>query len=86
MNVLYPEIEPHDRGMLDTADGNLLYWEVCGRPTGKPALMLHGGPGSGCVPGWRRYFDPASYRAVLFDQRGCGRSTPMRATPQSTSP
>ena len=62
--------------MLDVGDGNLVYWEVCGNPAGKPAVMLHGGPGSGCVPGWRRYFDPAAYRVVLFDQRGCGRSTP----------
>lgn len=62
--------------MLDAGDGNLVYWEVCGNPAGKPAVMLHGGPGSGCVPAWRRYFDPAAYRVVLFDQRGCGRSTP----------
>ena len=62
--------------MLDVGDGNLVYWEVCGNPAGKPAVMLHGGPGSGCVSGWRRYFDPAAYRVVLFDQRGCGRSTP----------
>jgi proline iminopeptidase len=62
--------------MLDVGDRNFVYWEVCGNPAGKPAVMLHGGPGSGCVPGWRRYFDPAAYRVVLFDQRGCGRSTP----------
>lgn len=81
MKFLYPEIDPHERGMLDTGDSNLVYWEVCGRPTGKPALMLHGGPGSGCVPGWRRYCDPAAYRVVLFDQRGCGRSTPDASDP-----
>ena len=62
--------------MLDVGEGNLVYWEVCGSPKGKPAVMLHGGPGSGCGPGWRRYFNPAEYRLVLFDQRGCGRSTP----------
>ncbi|MFD7709424.1 prolyl aminopeptidase [Streptomyces sp. NPDC059785] len=73
---LYPEIEPYDHGMLDVGDGNRVYWEVCGNPHGKPAVMLHGGPGSGCTPGWRRYCDPARYRIVLFDQRGCGRSTP----------
>ncbi|NGO15213.1 prolyl aminopeptidase [Streptomyces sp. HC44] len=73
---LYPEIEPYDRGMLDVGDGNRVYWEVCGNPRGKPAVMLHGGPGSGCNPGFRRYFDPAAYRIVLLDQRGCGRSTP----------
>ncbi|MFD5471328.1 prolyl aminopeptidase [Streptomyces sp. NPDC127105] len=73
---LYPEIEPYDQGMLDVGDGNRVYWEVCGNPRGKPAVMLHGGPGSGCTPGLRRYCDPAAYRIVLLDQRGCGRSTP----------
>jgi proline iminopeptidase len=76
MTVLYPEIEPYDRGMLDVGDGNLVYWEVCGNPHGKPAIVLHGGPGSGCSTGTRRSFDPKAYRIVLFDQRGCGRSTP----------
>src|SRR2546425_4225478 len=52
------------------------HWEICGNPQGKPALVLHGGPGSGCTPGMRRFFDPAAYRIVLFDQRGCGRSIP----------
>ena len=73
---LYPEIEPYDHGMLDVGDGNHVYWETCGNPRGKPAVMLHGGPGSGCAPGFRRYFDPAAYRIVLLDQRGAGRSTP----------
>ncbi|MFF4014901.1 prolyl aminopeptidase [Streptomyces sp. NPDC001843] len=73
---LYPEIEPYDSGMLDVGDGNRVHWEVCGNPHGKPALMLHGGPGSGCDAGFRRYCDPAAYRIVLLDQRGCGRSTP----------
>ena len=79
--ALYAEIEPHESGMLETGDGNRLYWEVCGSPSGKPAVVLHGGPGSGCTPGWRRYFDPAAYRIVLFDQRGCGRSTPHASDP-----
>ncbi|HXM58560.1 MAG TPA: prolyl aminopeptidase [Candidatus Dormibacteraeota bacterium] len=74
--ALYPEIEPYDRGLLDAGDGHRLYWEVCGSPEGKPAVWLHGGPGSGAGAGMRRYFDPAAYRVVLFDQRGCGRSTP----------
>jgi proline iminopeptidase len=78
---VYPEIEPYDHGMLDVGDGNLVYWEVCGNPAGKPAVVLHGGPGSGCTPGWRRYFDPEAYRFVLFDQRGCGRSTPHASEP-----
>ncbi|MFI1163708.1 prolyl aminopeptidase [Streptomyces sp. NPDC020801] len=73
---LYPEIEPYDRGMLDVGDGNRVHWEVCGNPDGKPAVMLHGGPGSGCTPRHRRYCDAAAYRIVLLDQRGCGRSTP----------
>ena len=79
--MLYPEIEPHDQGMLNVGDANLVYWEVCGSPAGKPAVVLHGGPGSGCVPGWRRYFDPGAYRVFLFDQRGCGRSTPHASNP-----
>jgi proline iminopeptidase len=78
---LYPETEPYDHGMLDVGDGQLVYWEVCGNPNGKPAVVLHGGPGSGAGPWWRRYFDPAAYRLVLFDQRGCGRSTPDAAEP-----
>jgi proline iminopeptidase len=81
VETLYGEIEPYETGRLDAGDGNLVYWEVCGSPAGKPAVMLHGGPGSGCVPGWRRYFNPAAYRIVLFDQRGCGRSTPNAADP-----
>ncbi|MFI9815038.1 prolyl aminopeptidase [Saccharothrix variisporea] len=78
---MYPEIEPYDHGMLDVGDGHLVYWEVCGNPHGKPAVVLHGGPGSGCSPQARRYFDPAAYRVVLFDQRGCGRSTPHAGEP-----
>jgi proline iminopeptidase len=62
--------------MLDVGDGQSLYWETAGSPAGKPALVLHGGPGSGCTPGHRRYFNPEAYRIVLFDQRGAGRSTP----------
>ncbi len=72
----YPQIEPFANGMLDVGDGQLIYWEVCGNPAGKPAVVLHGGPGSGCTPEFRRLFDPAKYRVVLFDQRGSGRSVP----------
>jgi proline iminopeptidase len=67
--------------MLDAGDGNHIYWELCGNPAGKPAVMFHGGPGSGCVPWWRRFFNPGAYRVVLFDQRGCGRSTPHAGDP-----
>jgi len=73
----YPEIEPFASGMLDVGDGQEIYWETVGNPTGLPAVVLHGGPGSGCTPGHRRDFDPSAYRAVLFDQRGCGRSRPL---------
>jgi proline iminopeptidase len=74
--VRYPKIEPFEHGMLEVGGGNRIYWETCGNPDGKPALVLHGGPGSGATSGYRRYFDPAAYRIVLFDQRNCGRSTP----------
>ncbi len=73
---LFPEIEPFEAGHLDVGDGHSVYWEVCGNPEGKPALVVHGGPGSGCTPTHRRFFDPSVYRIVLFDQRGSGRSTP----------
>jgi proline iminopeptidase len=76
MSALYPEIEPYDSGLLDVGGGHRIYWETCGHPGGKPALVLHGGPGSGCTPTMRRYFDPAAYRIILFDQRNCGRSLP----------
>ena len=76
MRGMYPEIEPYEHGLLDVGDGHLVYWEACGNPDGKPAVVVHGGPGSGCTTGMRRYFDPAAYRIVLFDQRGCGRSAP----------
>ncbi|MFD3610352.1 prolyl aminopeptidase [Streptomyces atroolivaceus] len=77
----YPPIEPYDHGTLDVGDGNLVYWEVCGNPAGKPALVVHGGPGSGCNARARQYFDPDLYRVVLFDQRNCGRSTPHASDP-----
>jgi proline iminopeptidase len=77
----YPEIEPFSKGMLDVGDGQQVYWEICGNPAGKPAVVLHGGPGSGCTSGLRRYFDPARYRIVLFDQRNCGRSLPHASDP-----
>jgi proline iminopeptidase len=78
---MYPAIEPYETGMLSAGDGNSIYWETCGNPAGKPALVLHGGPGSGCSQSMRRYFDPAAYRIVLFDQRNCGRSRPHASDP-----
>ena len=83
MPDLYPEIEPYAQGMLEVTGGDLVYWEVCGNPKGKPAVVLHGGPGSGCTPWHRRLFDPAAYRVVLFDQRGCGRSRPHASCPET---
>ena len=81
MTEPYPPIEPYENGMLDVGDANHVYWETCGNPDGRAALVVHGGPGSGCGPGSRRYFDPEHYRVVLFDQRGCGRSTPHASDP-----
>jgi len=75
----YPLVDPYEDGTVVTSDGHRLYWEVSGNPAGTPAVMLHGGPGSGASPGWRRYFDPDRYRLIQFDQRGCGRSTPHAA-------
>jgi proline iminopeptidase len=77
MEHVYPEIDPYDSGMLDVGDEHRIYWECCGNPEGKPAIFLHGGPGSGCTPGQRRLFDPEVYRVILFDQRGSGRSRPL---------
>jgi proline iminopeptidase len=72
----FPAIEPYETGMLDVGDGQRIYWEASGNPAGRPVVALHGGPGGGSRPGRRRWFDPAAYRIVQFDQRGCGRSTP----------
>ena len=77
-------VEPYDSGVLGTPDGQRLHWETVGDPAGTPAVFLHGGPGSGCSPAARRVFDPALYRGVLFDQRGCGRSTPSAADPATS--
>ena len=67
--------------MLDVGDGQQIYWEECGNPSGKPAVFLHGGPGGALNPKVRRLFDPARYRIVLFDQRGCGQSRPHASEP-----
>lgn len=80
-DVLYPPIEPYETGMLLAGDGHRLYWEQSGNPQGKPVVFLHGGPGGGTSPWHRRFFDPERYRIVLFDQRGCGRSTPHASEP-----
>ena len=77
----YPPIEPYAADMLDVGDGNSIYWETCGNPDGVPALIVHGGPGSGCTAGKRRSFDPERYRIIQFDQRNCGRSRPHASDP-----
>ncbi|MCO5996193.1 prolyl aminopeptidase [Actinoallomurus rhizosphaericola] len=82
MRELYPPIEPYESGLLGVGDGNDLHWEVCGNPAGKPAVFLHGGPGGGVLPAFRRFFDPAAYRIVLFDQRNCGASRPSAGDPR----
>ncbi len=73
----YPQVDPYDAGVLEVGDGHAVYWETVGDPGGLPAVYLHGGPGSGATAGARGVFDPAAYRAVIFDQRGCGRSHPL---------
>lgn len=83
MSGRYPAIEPYESGNLEVGDGHSVYWETVGNPAGIPAVFLHGGPGSGCTSGARRNFDPEAYRAVLFDQRGCGRSRPRASEPDA---
>jgi proline iminopeptidase len=80
--MTYPPVQPYESGHLEVSDGNVLYWETVGNPLGTPAVYLHGGPGAGSGPAVRRHFDPTAYRAVLFDQRGCGRSRPLADTPE----
>ncbi|WP_189677070.1 prolyl aminopeptidase [Sphingomonas glacialis] len=85
LRTLYPEIEPYATGTLDVGDGHTLYYERCGTPGATPAVFLHGGPGGGISPSHRRLFDPARYEVLLFDQRGCGRSTPHAALEANTT-
>lgn len=85
VEYLYPPIEPFDQRMMDMGDGHKIYVEQCGKPDGIPVIVLHGGPGGGCSPAMRRYFDPAVYRVVLFDQRGCGRSRPHASVENNTT-
>ncbi len=81
----YPQIEPYRHGRLKVKGGHEIYFEECGNPEGKPALIVHGGPGGGCNSTMRRYHDPARYRIVLFDQRGCGRSLPHASLEANTT-
>ena len=82
---LYPTIEPYHTGTLSVSPIHTLYYEECGNPQGKPLVFLHGGPGGGCGPDDRRFFDPKLYRIILFDQRGCGRSTPQACLEENTT-
>ena len=86
MRSLYPPITPYATGMLDTAGVHRIYWETSGNPNGTSVLFIHGGPGAGTAPAHRRFFDPQRYRIVLFDQRGCGRSTPHGELVDNTTP
>ncbi|MBS0433127.1 MAG: prolyl aminopeptidase [Proteobacteria bacterium] len=83
--TLYPDIEPWDSGRLPVSPLHTLHYEQSGNPRGKPVVFLHGGPGAGCNPKCRRYFDPEAYRIILFDQRGCGRSTPHAELRENTT-
>lgn len=85
LRTFYTSIEPYDSGMLDVGDGHQVYWERVGKPGGKPAVFLHGGPGGGCNESHRRLFDPEQYDVLLFDQRGCGRSTPHACLDANTT-
>jgi proline iminopeptidase len=83
--TLYPEIQPYETGMLDVGDGHSLYWELSGNPDGKPIVFLHGGPGGGSSPEHRRQFNPEKYKILVFDQRGCGKSTPYASLEANTT-
>jgi len=83
--MLYPPIHPYDTRVLEVGDGHEVYVEQCGNPDGLPVVVLHGGPGGGCSPYMRRFFDPKIYRIVLFDQRGCGRSVPHASVEANTT-
>jgi len=83
--TLYPEIEPYNTGTLQVSDVHTLYYEQCGNPNGKPAVVLHGGPGGGCSAMYRQFFNPEVYRIVLFDQRGSGKSTPLASLKDNTT-
>lgn len=82
---MYPDIEPYDTGRLPVSGVHTLYYEQCGNPEGKPVLIVHGGPGGGCNATMRRTHDPDAYRIILFDQRGCGRSTPHAELAENTT-
>ncbi|HIK19428.1 MAG TPA: prolyl aminopeptidase [Leptolyngbyaceae cyanobacterium M33_DOE_097] len=85
MNELYPPIAPYQTGMLPVSELHQIYFEVSGNPQGKPVVVLHGGPGGGSQPFYRQYFDPTRWKIVMFDQRGCGKSTPNAELRENTT-
>jgi proline iminopeptidase len=85
LKTLYPATEPYDSGHIRVSDVHQLYYEQCGNPNGKPVVFLHGGPGAGLIPDYRRFFDPQAYRVILFEQRGAGRSTPHASLVDNTT-
>lgn len=85
LRTLYDEIDPYDIGHLQVSDVHHLYYEQSGNPNGKPVVFLHGGPGAGLIPEYRRFFDPEAYRAILFEQRGSGRSLPHASLEDNTT-
>jgi len=85
LRTLYPETKPYDSGHIRVSDVHQLYYEQCGNPNGKPVVFLHGGPGAGLDPDYRRFFDPEAYRVILFDQRGAGRSIPHASLDDNTT-
>ncbi|WP_170369911.1 prolyl aminopeptidase [Ruegeria arenilitoris] len=85
VQYLYPPVDPFDQRVVDMGDGHRIYVEQCGNPDGIAVVVLHGGPGGGCSPAMRRYFDPEVYRVILFDQRGCGRSRPTASVENNTT-
>ena len=85
MDILFPEIEPYRTGYLDASPIHQLYYEECGNPAGQPLVYLHGGPGAGISPPYRRFYDPDFYRIILLDQRGCGKSTPFASLEENTT-
>ncbi|MEZ4255776.1 MAG: prolyl aminopeptidase [Polyangiales bacterium] len=84
-SALYPALDPFDSGTLDVGDGHSIYYEQSGNPKGKPAIFVHGGPGGASEANHRRFWDPKVYRIVLFDQRGCGKSTPHASLEHNTT-
>ena len=83
--TLYPAFEPYETGHLAVGEGHHLYWELSGNPDGKPVVFLHGGPGGGSSPDHRRQFNPDKYKILVFDQRGCGKSTPYASLEANTT-